>query len=103
MAAMPYGNTTQSWVADAKRLAVQANGNGTPRSASKRAPAPMPAAAKEALTENGGGRSRARAANGKASPAKKEGAWSEEQELALVQVNHFSIDPGGSISNIDPP
>ena len=67
----------------------QANGSGTPRSASKRAPAPMPAAAKQALTENGGGRPRPRPANGKASPAKKatdSGAWSEAQELALVQV-----------------
>lgn len=71
----------------------QANGSGTPRSASRRAPAPMPAAAKEALTENGGSRPRLRPANGKASPAKPSdkkaadsGAWSEAQELALVQV-----------------
>ncbi|CAL8462322.1 g1855 [Coccomyxa elongata] len=73
--------------------APQANGSGTPRSASRRAPAPMPAAAKEALTENGGSRPRLRPANGKASPAKPSdkkagdsGAWSEAQELALVQA-----------------
>lgn len=75
-------------------VCVQANGTGTPRSASKRAPAPMPAAAKEALIENGSSRPRARPANGKASPAKKpasEGAWAEEQELALVQVRPLQL------------
>lgn len=72
----------------------QANGSATPRSASRRAPAPMPAAAKEALTENGGPKLRpTRPANGKASPAKKpaagDSAWTEQQELALVQVRQY--------------
>jgi len=76
----------------------QANGSATPRSASRRAPAPMPAAAKEALTENGGPKLRptARPANGKASPAKKpaagDSAWTEQQELALVQVRQHTLN-----------
>jgi hypothetical protein len=45
----------------------------------------MPPAAKEALTQNGN--SRPRPANGKAKDSSKAAeAWSEEQELALVQV-----------------
>ena len=93
----------------------QANGAATPRSASRRAPAPMPAAAKEALTDSGGrSRPQRASANGKASPAKggspapagAEGspagggepkgaaeAWSEAQELALVQASRLFSSP----------
>ena len=66
---------------------VQVNGHPSPRSASKRAPAPMPALAKRALSENG--ISPRPLANGRSSSAKKgdsADAWSEAQDMALVQV-----------------
>lgn len=64
----------------------------------------MPAAAKEALTQNGG--SRPRPANGKGgaskdkdSSSKPTDAWSEEQELALVQVWIFAARSLGIIQD----
>ena len=72
---------------------MQANGHPSPRSASKRAPAPMPALAKQALSENG--ISPRPSANGKSSGARKgdsADAWSEEQDVALVQVSlHITV------------
>ncbi len=67
---------------------AQANGHPSPRSASKRAPAPMPALAKQALSENG--ISPRPSANGKSSGAKKgdsADAWSKAQTDALVLVS----------------
>ena len=73
---------------------VQANGHPSPRSASKRAPAPMPALAKQALSENG--ISPRPSANGKSSGTRKgdsAGAWSEEQDVALIQVgSHITVN-----------
>ncbi len=71
---------------------MQANGHPSPRSASKRAPAPMPALAKQALSENG--ISPRPSANGKSPSSKKADsadAWSETQDVALVQVSWHCI------------